>query len=279
MHFRKTNHTSTYSVSGDTFKILSTYMPYVGIHTLEKIKEMFDLPYSISTMYTAFSQMHIPSKPMRLCYYLCNGCEEQLNILHPFFGFPNWLLCPQCESTLIRTEVLSLPFYYPVDVEYYFNGQHILPVNTSEFINTVGPSLTVWEKSFPLFKKDQHSNYHIIREFDQRDSIFYCDIRLNTSKSSRTVSGASRIIACRDVCHHCMMEVILQWNRGKSIMPQTLDNKPSKRDFALKLFIDIKHLGAINPACLINKISRRTFYRMKNKYVTEFYEILGDHLS
>jgi len=263
------------TVSTSTEAILSKYREYVGKKSLLIIKRNNEIEFSVSTLYAAFSHMRIPIHPMKLEANLCEQCNDEIVVLHPFYGSPHHIRCSSCHQFLKRLWIKRLPFYYPEDSDSFFNGQHLISVTSSEFKTTVEPHLGVWKKGYPLFQIDSDGTYHMIKHYEGWQPWLFCGYSIRRQSNLRFVSALSRDIPIKHVCRNCMMSVIDRWNQRMSLKPTRLDKKPSKREQAIKLFIDTLHLGSIGSACVKNKISRRTYYRYKDIYRAEFQTICG----
>jgi hypothetical protein len=265
------------SVSSKTYSVLESYKNFVSLVSLNQIKKTFELPFSIATMYTAYSLMKIPTPLLKLSEYYCKSCNTILTVFFPFYGNPNRLECPSCGYLLKRNWMLTLPFYYPTEEQYFFDGRQIISVTDKGFMRYVESGLRVWNRSLPLFKRDKYSSFHIINNFVNLRPVYFCGLNDRRHPESRIVSGVSTIIKSKQICRDCLHEAIHVWDNGKSLIPALKTSHKNRRDIAIKLFIDFKRLRSVLATCQLNRISRRTFYRMKENYGVEFGEIFKEH--
>ena len=263
------------TVSRSTFADLSAYRSYVGNTPLTRIKQHFRLDHSIATLYTAFSLMKIPVDPIKLAKYYCQSCKDKITVFFPFYGLPHSVRCLGCNVSMRRLWICSVPFYYPRIEDFFFNGYQLVSVSSAEFESDVVPHLSVWKKSYPCFQQDKKDTNHIIHSYSNGKPRFFCGNTIEGNASARIVSGISSKIQLENVCQTCMHELISVWRRGEAIAAVNLFSIPNRLEKAIKLFFDVKHLGSINSACAKNDTSRRTYYRMKQQYLTEFNIIFG----
>ena len=275
MSFRLHIDNQVRTVSRSTSEDLASYRRYVGNITLVDIKQHFGLDFSIATLYTAFSRMKIPVDPMKLAKYYCSFCDDKITVLFPFYGTPYSMMCPHCSVSMRRSWICSAPFYYPSSEDFFFNGNQLVSVCHPEFKSDVESHLGIWNKSYPSFQADEKQTYHIVQSFMNWKPWFFCGNSGRDHSKTRIVSGLSSTIQIERVCPICMQEVISVWRNGGTIAPSIVDPTLSKREIAIKLFFDTKHLGSINSACAKNNKSRRTYYRMKRQYLSEYNTILG----
>lgn len=276
MSFRNHIDIRVRTVSRSTSAKLSVYSKYIGNRTLVDIKQHFGLEYSIATLYTAFSLMKIPVDPMKLSEYQCPSCKILLTVLFPFYGSPHRLRCPICSIGLKRKWINSIPFYSHVEGDYFFNGYQLVSVSASEFNTMVKPLIGIWKKSFPSFQADEKDVYHIIQSYQNWKPQSFCGVPGKVYSTARIVSGLTSKIPIETVCPTCMQEVLSRIKSGETLVPVCKDKKLSKRAMAIKLFLDAKYLGSINSACANNNKSRRSYYRMKKQYLSEYNTIFGE---
>jgi|SaaInlStandDraft_5_1057022.scaffolds.fasta_scaffold50430_2 hypothetical protein len=232
----------------------------------------------LSSEYRKLLNQDIPIEDKRLIHYGCRECNGQFQAISVLFGRPTSPICPQCHGVLSIKRSKRIPFYQPLENDYFLRAGALTPISSQFFAEVIVPLLSVPILSTPLFlipMRPDEKTVHIVQQFDGISPVTYCQLIMEGPKRWRVCSGLTNHILLNVVCTVCHDNAITNYNDQGHLNPDYVITVQQKGERYRKLFQDVLLLRNVRQACELNEVCRTTFYNARKDFPQLYNQVMN----
>jgi hypothetical protein len=234
-----------------------------------------------SSEYRKLLNQDIPIEDKRLIHYGCRECNGQFQAISVLFGRPTSPICPQCHGVLSIKRSKRIPFYQPLENDYFLRAGTLTPISSQFFTEVIIPLLSVPRLSTPLFlipMRPDERTIHIVQQFDGISPVTYCQLIMEGPKRWRVCSGLTKHIPLDLVCNDCHDNAITNYNDQGHLNPDYVITVQQKGERYRKLFQDVLLLRNVRQACELNEVCRTTFYNARKDFPQLYNQVMNQEV-